>query len=405
MLHKNHSKVLFKIILGIFIGLFLIFNSCNKQPDDPNDPDNHDTIPVPVTGLFTDANFRATHNSYSGNLYLVYDNGHRGSIVQQLDLGLRYLELDLLGTSGSNDFQIGHFELLDAIDHSHGNPSSDKLSDWLKVITDWSGENPGHDPILVAIETKNEFTEEEWGQLSNFVSTNVPNLFRPAEFDYKTTKLTSVLGKIFIVSIPANSALTLTDPAIFKAQGHISDPALDTLGVFYTTHADNSYTSDYIHTLRALRKSIRLAYFTKECTSLPAPNCPSCDDPYFGWYTNYCDDNKVVPDFGFVETTWSDEQQHDKGAGVDCAINNTGFVVEVHHSTDYSGHPGDVWYNTGKINGASINWFTIDNDLRQYSSSANEPAVAMNATVILEFNNDASDNLNYRIGMIHKSIF
>lgn len=174
------SNVVFKGIISISVFLFLIFSSCEKKTADPED---HDTIPLPVTGLFTDANFRVTHNSYSGNLYLIYDNGHRGSIEQQLDLGVRYLELDLLGKSGNDDFEIGHFELLTAIDHSHGNPSSNKLSDWLKVITDWSGENPGHDPILVAIETKNQFTADEWGLMSDFVSEKVPNLVRPAEFD------------------------------------------------------------------------------------------------------------------------------------------------------------------------------------------------------------------------------
>lgn len=191
---------MFKGIMSISVFFFLIFSSGEKKTANPDD---HDTIPLPVTGLFTDANFRVTHNSYSGNLYLIYDNGHRGSIVQQLDSGLRSLEIDLLEKSGNDDFQIGNFEHFTAIDHSHGNPFSDKLSDWLTVITDWSDENPVHDPTLVVIETKNEFTLGEWGLLSDFVSENVPNLVRPAEFDCKTTKLTSVLGKIFVVSIPA----------------------------------------------------------------------------------------------------------------------------------------------------------------------------------------------------------
>jgi hypothetical protein len=370
----NLSLVILSSITSIFICLFLIPVSCKKDSDDHKDTNNTPT----VTGLFTDANFRATHNSYSGNLYLIYDNGHRGSIEQQLDLGVRYLELDLLGKYGNHDFQLGHFELLTAIDYSHGNPSSDKLSDWIRVINDWSDANHGHAPILIAIETKNEFTAEEWGLFSQFIADSVHNLVKPPDFDYKTTKLTSVMGKIFVVSIPGNGALTTTDPFIFKAQGHISDPAQDTLGVFYTTHADNSYTADYIQTLRALRKSIRLAYFTKEYASLPAPNYPSCDDPYFGWYTNYCENNKVIPKFDFAETSWSPEMQNDKGAGVDCAVNNAGMVVEVHHSQNYSSHPGDVWYNTGKINGESIDWFTVSNDLRHYSSSANDPAVAIN---------------------------
>lgn len=39
---------------------------------------------------FASATFRATHNSYSGNL-----GGTRGSIVSQLDAGVRFLELDI----------------------------------------------------------------------------------------------------------------------------------------------------------------------------------------------------------------------------------------------------------------------------------------------------------------------
>src|SRR5437763_1583944 len=46
---------------------------------------------LPGDGLpFASAVFRATHNSYSGNV-----DGSKGSIVSQLDRGVRFLEFDI----------------------------------------------------------------------------------------------------------------------------------------------------------------------------------------------------------------------------------------------------------------------------------------------------------------------
>ncbi|MFD2348739.1 hypothetical protein ACFSTC_04000 [Nonomuraea ferruginea] len=49
--------------------------------------------------------FRATHNSYSGDL-----DGARGSITRQLDQGVRFIELDIHdnGYATARDYAIGH---------------------------------------------------------------------------------------------------------------------------------------------------------------------------------------------------------------------------------------------------------------------------------------------------------
>src|ERR1700712_2672723 len=69
---------------------------------------------------FASAVFRATHNSYSGNI-----GGARGSIGQQLDGGVRYVELDVWSGSyaGTGDYQIGHGSAGDQVDHTGGNPA------------------------------------------------------------------------------------------------------------------------------------------------------------------------------------------------------------------------------------------------------------------------------------------
>jgi hypothetical protein len=95
-----------------------------------------DTLP------FASAVFRATHNSYSGNV-----DGSKGSIVSQLDSGVRFLEFDIHdnGYATNHDYSIGHSAPGDLVDHG-GNPSSNLLRDWLRTVSDWSAAHPDAAP-------------------------------------------------------------------------------------------------------------------------------------------------------------------------------------------------------------------------------------------------------------------
>ncbi|MFD1538329.1 hypothetical protein [Nonomuraea guangzhouensis] len=99
--------------------------------------------------------FRATHNSYSGNV-----DGAKNSITYQLDHGIRFIELDIHdnGYATSRDYAIGHDSPGNQVDHT-GNPASNLLRDWLSVINTWSAQHPAAAPIVVALDVKDNLTD------------------------------------------------------------------------------------------------------------------------------------------------------------------------------------------------------------------------------------------------------
>jgi hypothetical protein len=336
-------------------------------------------------------------------------------------MGLRYIELDIPDGSAAGTIHIGH-SLDDDEDRlaagSRGNPDSDKFGDWFKVILNWSEENPGHDPITVAIEVKNG---EGWGtsdwekliaSVGGLFSGNFSdNLVTPSSFNKDTTTLAEVKGKIFVVSIPNNGNLPTNQSVnncIFKCfdqdddrQANTSDSAYHN-ALFYTRHA-NAISSDDITIIRAENKSIRLCEFNSDYTGLPATNYPSSDTPYYGWYARYCENmSNLYPDFGFSQVTWDQQEYtYDTGIEVDAAANNAGMVVEVHgaHSSD------ELWYNTGALqDDGTISWFPLSDDQRRYISGGVDPTVAINDLgTVVEIHSTDGDHLYYRTGVLNSS--
>lgn len=113
-----------------------------------------------------------THNSYSGNLA---GTGEKGSIEQQLDGGVRYLELDIhsAGYAAAGDYQIGESGGPgDEVDHSVGNPATNLLSDWTAVIANWADAHPTAAPIIVMICLKDTISQETSYANGNFGALN-----------------------------------------------------------------------------------------------------------------------------------------------------------------------------------------------------------------------------------------
>src|SRR5262249_43159186 len=100
--------------------------------------------------------YRATHNSYSGDV-----DGAKGPILTQLDGGVRFIELDVHdnGYDSLHDYQIGHGAPGDLVDHSGGNPASNGLRDWLAPIADWSARNASHAGLVVMLDLKDDLTD------------------------------------------------------------------------------------------------------------------------------------------------------------------------------------------------------------------------------------------------------
>jgi hypothetical protein len=104
---------------------------------------------------FASAVFPATHNSYSGDL-----SGTRGSITEQLDSGVRFVEFDVWsGSYATNgDYSIGHSSAGDLVDHTGGNPAGNLLRPWLALVNTWSAAHPAAAPITVMLDLKDDPT-------------------------------------------------------------------------------------------------------------------------------------------------------------------------------------------------------------------------------------------------------
>jgi hypothetical protein len=133
----------------IFMFLPLLVTSCSDSDSTTKSPPPGDD---PLS--FLKAHYRVSHNSYSGNL----DDGYRGSIIQQLDAGLRFVELDIhCDIDGDNvAFIVGHSHPRQYVDRTHGNPDSYDAKDWVNVVTSWVQKNQPREPVILAFDWKNK---------------------------------------------------------------------------------------------------------------------------------------------------------------------------------------------------------------------------------------------------------
>jgi hypothetical protein len=127
------------------------------------DPDGQAPIAVdaapapdadPADGIgYSEARFASTHNSYSGDI-----GGARGTILAQLEAGVRNLELDVhaRGSGETFAYRIGHNDPGGEVDHGGDNPGDDNLESWLAIVANWSAQNPRHAPITLVIDLKTD---------------------------------------------------------------------------------------------------------------------------------------------------------------------------------------------------------------------------------------------------------
>ena len=116
-------------------------NEVSQEPSTEPSPD-------PMSLAFNEAIFAATHNSYTG--------GDKGSITDQLDAGVRVLELDfhIDDHHETGDYQLGHLWVEEGVALGNGNPSTTALTQWLMQISNWSDNNLGHAPITIILDAK-----------------------------------------------------------------------------------------------------------------------------------------------------------------------------------------------------------------------------------------------------------
>jgi hypothetical protein len=102
---------------------------------------------------------RASHNSYSG--------GDRGTLIDQLNANVRCIEFDFHDNDFEiiKDYRIGHLKPGAEVDHTPPNPPDDKLDSWLAVVNAWSIANPGHEPITIVLDAKDDLTDNDVADL------------------------------------------------------------------------------------------------------------------------------------------------------------------------------------------------------------------------------------------------
>jgi len=212
----------------------------------------------------------ATHNSYKkrisfpgklcvGLFYsfeeaaaLDYDNI---SLTEQLNLGVRSFELDLRFRRG--DFEVTHVPLVD------NGSTAPKFDLALEEIRLWSTHNPGHIPIIILLELKDDllfldpalsdFTARELSLLDDLIkNTFGDKLFSPGDIIMPGQTLNEavrrqgwpplkeLLGKVIFILHPGK----YTDLYVSR------DPSFDTLALFPAAadnDIDNSYASFIVH--------------------------------------------------------------------------------------------------------------------------------------------------------------
>jgi len=385
------TACMIKYLMAVILLLCVINISCRKQAVSP--------LPGTAENSFINACFRASHNSYSGN----QNGGHRGSIKQQLDAGLRFVEFDIRTENGS--FLLGHGSPGDEVFHSCGNPGSNNLQDWIHIVANWSRHNSSHIPVILMFDMKNFFSASVLVDLNQIVKDSLKNALMKSNGFNPNSTLDSLAGRVLVVLSGNESSRDIysafkNDSLIFFVEYQMKDNSDNLKGeLFYA--ADASGDCGWAQQAHQDGKFVRLWDVTNGDCQNPAPNLPATNEPFFGWYGRYSDAIQAFTKIPYPKVSWKNPVTHDKGIHPDVAINRTGYVVEVHQSNNYH---NELWYNTGKLStdGNSIIWYTGNKDERNYDTGI-EPTVAINdSLIVIEVHKSENTNeLYHNIGKLN----
>lgn len=118
--------------------------------------------------------YKSTHNSFTSN--------DKGSLKNQLDKGIRGIELDihLYRKFIRKVFGLGHIYPGHEVSKGNNNPNSIYLRKWLEIINDWMNSNRDKGPITLWIDIKDDITK----QIPNYKDLNklIGNIFKDKLF-------------------------------------------------------------------------------------------------------------------------------------------------------------------------------------------------------------------------------
>ncbi|MFI7152150.1 hypothetical protein ACIBO2_45150 [Nonomuraea sp. NPDC050022] len=250
--------------------------------------------------------FRATHNSYSGNV-----SGAKNSIAYQLDHGIRFLELDIHdnGYATSHDYSVGHDSPGNQVDHN-GNPASNLLRDWLGVINTWSAQHPTAAPIVVALDIKDDLTDNTSYAAGNLAALNqeltsvfASRLFWAKDYPASPPSVDTLRGRV----LPVISGDGTTRAQYKRDVGYHPAVAINGRGQVVEVHDSGAGALWY-------------------------------------WSGTYGADGRV---------TWLRHGKYDNGVTPSIALNDNGDLVEVHQSQTAT----TLWYRVGRLDASGeITW-------------------------------------------------
>ncbi|MET7327126.1 phosphatidylinositol-specific phospholipase C domain-containing protein [Nonomuraea sp. NPDC005650] len=250
--------------------------------------------------------FRATHNSYSGNVA-----GAKNSIAYQLDHGIRFIELDIHdnGYATSRDYAIGHDSPGDQVDHT-GNPASNLLRDWLNAINTWSAQHPTAAPIVVALDIKDDLTDNTSYAAGNLAALNQElvsvfgsRLFQAKDYPASPPTVDALRGRV----LPLISGDSKTRTLYKRDVGSSPAIAINGRGQVVEVHDSGAGALWY-------------------------------------WSGTYGADGRV---------TWLRHGKYDNGVTPAVALNDNGDLVEVHQSQTAT----TLWTRVGRLGAdGEITW-------------------------------------------------
>jgi hypothetical protein len=256
---------------------------------------------------FTASVFRATHNSYSGNV-----DGAKDSIAYQLDHGVRFIELDVHdnGYGTAHDYAVGHDSPGNLVDHSGGNPASNNLRDWLAVVNTWSAAHPAAAPIVVMLDLKDDLTDNTSYAAGNLTALNQElesvfgsRLLRAKDYPAGQPAVDALRGRV----LPLLSGDAGTRAEYKRDVGSHPSVALNGRGQVVEVHDSGAGALWY-------------------------------------WTGTYGPDGRV---------TWLRHGKYDSGQTPAIALNDNGDLVEVHQSQSAT----TLWYHVGKLGAdGEITW-------------------------------------------------
>jgi len=410
----------------IFVILTILIASCSDS-DSPKTTSTDPRPPGATEGsTFNETHYRVSHNSYSGN----QDSGYRGGITQQLDAGLRFVELDIhLQSDSPPFFKIGHSHPEQYVEiNDYGNPDDYNAKAWISVVKDWVQKYQPTEPVILAFDWKSGFdkdNEEDQLAIQTLHGYFADSIYLfPKDFDAENTPVSQYAGRIMVVLSGEENARKYYSDAKHYCFSDCEDSSVPEAHMFVEYQDGNDetlagelfYAREFKNDGCKWAKNVeegggshftRLWLLTSPCEwadadgSLNGPNLPATNFPYFGWYARYTHDLKAIPDFGFKTISWNKYDTPRKGSNPDVAVNNLGHVVEVHKSQ----HHDQLYYSIGNISddGNSINW---DTENQNYTGGTT-PSVAIvdhlndqYQLLLVEVHVDGGNNLYYRFGLI-----